>query len=197
MSKEFIDNITKELVNFQMPSIATIICGIDMTGPHIFTVSNEYSTCRVNCNDSVGFASVGSGSRHAESQFMLASHSRSSPLPETLLLTYSSKKRSEIAPGVGKGTDMFVIGPQLGSFAMLSGPKAIIDIQKLDEIDKRVEIRAKKSLIKAKNEANEYVEEIYKKRAAETQQPAKAVDGVQPPDNGTAVSVDFKEKPAA
>jgi hypothetical protein len=42
---------------------------------------------------------------------MLAGHSPFSSSPETLLLTYLAKKRSEIAPGVGKGTDMFIIGP--------------------------------------------------------------------------------------
>src|SRR5215207_7140862 len=78
------------------------------TTPPIFVVRDGY----LSCEDVVGFASVGSGSRHAESQMMLARHAWNADLDPTLLTTYLAKKRAEVAPGVGTETDMFMItGP--------------------------------------------------------------------------------------
>ena len=57
---------------------------------------------RVACYDMIGFAAIGIGGWHAQSRFMFAKHTRRSPQPETLLLTYSAKKQAEVAPGVGK-----------------------------------------------------------------------------------------------
>jgi hypothetical protein len=117
MSDTFIENIREELTKFQMSEIETIMTGTDRSGSHIYTVHNLTSSgnCIASCEDTVGFAAIGIGSHHAESQFMLAGHHRASPVPETLFLTYLAKKRAEVAPGVGGETDMLMVGPQLGS----------------------------------------------------------------------------------
>src|SRR5204863_6355462 len=83
MSPVFVERITREMLNFDMPGVETIVTGIDTapsTNPraHIYTIRNNDVTC---CDD-IGFAAVGIGARHAESQFMLAGHTRFSPLPE-------------------------------------------------------------------------------------------------------------------
>jgi hypothetical protein len=104
MSDGFISDITSAIVNLQA-GVETIFAGLDDTGAHIYKVDDSGMTC---C-DSVGFAAIGSGARHAESQFMLANHSRNSSIVDTLLLTYIAKKRSEVAPGVGEETDIFFI----------------------------------------------------------------------------------------
>jgi hypothetical protein len=94
----FVSDLTKELINFEMPRISCIIAGVDLSGAHIYIITdNQYS-----CADSVGFAAIGIGSRHALSQLMLVGQSFASSLPETVLAVYNAKKRAEIAPGVGR-----------------------------------------------------------------------------------------------
>lgn len=72
---------------------------------HIYSIRDDY----ISCDDSTGFRAIGSGARHAESQFMLAGHAWNSGPHATAALAYRAKKDAEIAPGVGKGTDMYMI----------------------------------------------------------------------------------------
>ena len=153
--------------------IETIIAGIDSaTGsvvPHVISIYKSQSGDGVvNC-DSVGFAAVGIGARHAESQFMLAGHSRYSPMPETLLLTYLAKKRSEVAPGVGEGTDMFTIGAGLGSLCMLSAIEDF-DIKEIASIYEKVETGQRHVLEQGKRATKKYIGKIFKKREAQKKQ---------------------------
>jgi len=87
---------------------AVIITGMDSTGPHIYVVSDPGQAVM---QTGVGFAAVGIGNRHAESQFMFARYSSQSSFARALFLTYSAKKRAQTAPGVGEFTDMFTIIP--------------------------------------------------------------------------------------
>lgn len=57
MADVFIKQMTGEMVNFDMPGVETIICGVDNTGPHIYKLRNNDSIC---C-DAVGFACIGIG----------------------------------------------------------------------------------------------------------------------------------------
>jgi 20S proteasome alpha/beta subunit len=109
MNDDFVQRITSEMLRIELGA-ETIFAGLDETGAHIYTV-NEHG---FQCQDSIAFAAIGYGARHAESQFMLAKHSRNAPARETILLTYIAKKRSEIAPGVGRETDMFWISAREG-----------------------------------------------------------------------------------
>lgn len=99
--------LSSEVLNFQMPEIEALITGRDDTGPHIYRVSNQGTSCQ----DWVAFASIGVGADHANSQLMFAGHNRHRDFAPTLFLVYSAKKRAEVAPGVGKATDMFFIEP--------------------------------------------------------------------------------------
>jgi hypothetical protein len=105
LDPNLVDKLATELINYYVPEVDVIIAGIDTKGAQIYVMSGG----EVTCNNAIGFASVGSGSRHAESQFMLARHSWNAPTSDTLFLTYSAKKRSEVAPGVGSATDMLMI----------------------------------------------------------------------------------------
>jgi hypothetical protein len=179
MSKEFVAEITKQIREFEtyfinMHGVDTIFVGIDdsflgAVGPHIYTVVKSSNGDGVICCDSVGFAAVGSGARHAESQFMLARHSRYASLPDTVLLTYLAKKRSEVAPGVGKGTDMFTIGPIPGSFAMLDMVEDF-DLGKIDSIYKSIENGQSKVLRKAKEKSHKYIDDFIKGRVVKFHQ---------------------------
>lgn len=193
MSKEFIENISKELLNFDMPPIEAIITGID-TAPHIYCVRNTYGggACRIECFDSVGFAAVGIGARHAQSQFMLAGHNPGSSLSDTLLLTYSAKKRSEVAPGVGKATDMFAMGPQPGTFAFLGIPGNPVDLRAIDTIDNEIQQGERDLREKAKKKVSDYVDEITRPRTPQTQQ-SPSPDGKTTPSDGDGLSNDDKK----
>jgi hypothetical protein len=123
---DLVAKLAKEILNYEMAGIRTIITGIDAGGPHIYMTDGV----DVTCCDTSGFAAVGTGSYHASSQFMLARHSWNSPLADTLLRVYIAKKRAEAAPGVGKDTDMFLIGPQLGYSSMVR-PDVLAKLEKI------------------------------------------------------------------
>jgi hypothetical protein len=88
------DQLLRDLINFEVPYTAVIFAGVDPLGAHIYVVEDG----NIHCNDIIGFAAVGIGARHAESQFMLARHAWNTPLVDTTLLSYIAKKRSEVAP---------------------------------------------------------------------------------------------------
>src|SRR6185503_16702737 len=102
----------------------------------------------------------------AQSQLMFAKHWRGRPLAETLLLTYSAKKHAEVAPGVGKDTDMVIVGPRLGDNVSPMGAHVMDELERvyletrsgIEEINKRAE-RAFRA----------FTEELYKQAKAEPQ----------------------------
>jgi hypothetical protein len=160
MSNSVVDQVTSGMVNFDMPAIEAIVSGVDSLGAHIYVVTNG----GMRCDDAIGFAAIGVGHWHANSQFMFARHNRARPLPETLLLTYAAKKRAEVAPGVGAGTDMFTLGPQLGSYALIF-PEVI---KSVDRIYKRTRRRSEDAIRRSNAEVNKYVEQL--RRAAPAQE---------------------------
>ena len=101
MSDDLVREITTDLINFDLPDVQVIVAGIDtyMDGSkpntHIYSIHNDF----VSCDDIIGFRAIGSGARHAESQFMLAGHSWNNDPHATVMLTYRAKKDSEVAPG--------------------------------------------------------------------------------------------------
>jgi len=102
--------------DIEPPVTKTIIAGVDENGAHIFIINEDGE---VTCQDRAGFAAIGIGVWHAESQFMFEKHSPSKPYPDTLFLTYVAKRRAEVAPGVGKDTDLCVISLR-GGYVELS-----------------------------------------------------------------------------
>jgi len=118
MSREFIDRIAYNLETFRTEPIGAIIAGIDETGPHIYTIRNG----EISCDDGIGFTSIGIGSNHALSHLMLSGYTRDTILPKAFLTIHQAKKKAEVSPGVGEKTDMFLVGPQLGSL-FVSNPK--------------------------------------------------------------------------
>lgn len=137
-------------MNYRLPRLATIFCGVDTTGQHIYVTHDS----DVGCYDAIGFASIGIGARHANSQFMFQGHTPRSPLAETLLLTYIAKKRAEVAPGVGSETDIFLIGPTLGSYTSSLNDELI---KKLAGVYANILKRERKEQDRAKLEMSSYV----------------------------------------
>lgn len=139
MTKEFIDTILMSIARFDIDymrdrAIETIITGIDNSGPHIYVVANG----EVSCHDKLGFAAIGIGSSHAVSHFMLSAYSKVSSEAKAVLTVHQAKKKAEVSPGVGKETDMFTIGPRVGTFYKLEPLPESKDIVKdLDNFYKK------------------------------------------------------------
>lgn len=175
MSEALVRMLATELINYSLPAVSTIFAGVDMTGPHLYVTDGG----EVSCLDGVGFAAIGAGRWHASSQFMFAQHDRTKPAPETMLLTYHAKKRAEVAPGVGSGTDMFVLGPQLGSYSTVPA-EGIANLEKM--YTKRL-AREERASLKANAEVNQYVQNLVRTAAPPEQEVAPKDVGGNPPSN--------------
>lgn len=83
-------------------SVETIFAGHDAMGAHIYKTHNSANWC----HDIEGFAAIGIGAEHADSQARFAGFTRFAMPPEALMVAYLAKRRAELAPGVGRVTDM-------------------------------------------------------------------------------------------
>jgi hypothetical protein len=92
LSSELVIQIADKLTKYESPRVQAIVMGVDTTGGHIYVCDNGTITCQ----DAVGFASIGIGYWHANSQFMFGGHTKYKAMPETLLMTYFAKKRAEL-----------------------------------------------------------------------------------------------------
>lgn len=107
---DFVWRITSSLLDHEVPDCEVIIAGRDPTGTYIYTVTGN----EVDQHDTIGFAAIGSGSRHALAHLMQVRHTWNASLNDALVRAYVAKRRAEAAPGVGRATDIVVIGEQLG-----------------------------------------------------------------------------------
>lgn len=142
------------------PSIETIIAGVDETGAHVYEI---YASGHWRCVDAAGFSAIGGGSRHAESQFMFAGHSGVRQFPETQFLTYTAKRRAEVAPGVGAATDMFVVFG-LGRYSPLQNE----EVKRLSELYQAMKEMQEAAVAKAEIEAQSHFKKILQQLSEET-----------------------------
>jgi len=154
-------DLVTEIVGYPMPSVAAIITGVDTTGPHLFAVENGH----LSCNDTVGFCAIGAGQNHANSVLMSAKYNPRMLIADSLLLTYTAKKRSEVAPGVGAETDMFLLGPGLGTY----GPISDDVLEKLGSMYDDWIQRERAAFHRAKLNAKKYLDEIANAAPAQEQ----------------------------
>lgn len=152
MNDALVSDLAKELLNFKLPDVSIIVAGIDPLGSHIYAVHDNESYCL----DGVGFSAIGIGGRHASSQFMFARHAWNAEIADTLILTYHAKKKAEVAPGVGGGTDMVMVGPGLGSLILLNQKT----MEKLDKEHRGLVRSETTAFTRAKGQMRSYVEEL-------------------------------------
>lgn len=84
-----------------------LIAGVDDGGGHVFSIHNPGGAA--NDFEAIGFHAIGSGALHALQSMIGFGHSPAHGLNDTAFRVYASKRRAEIAPGVGNETDMAVI----------------------------------------------------------------------------------------
>ena len=100
--------------------IDVLLAGVDDQGAHIFMSRNPGGL--VDDFEHVGFAAAGSGAIHGLQSLIGFEHSPARSLNETVFRVFASKRRAEVAPGVGKVTDLWIIDSEgvtkLGSEAL-------------------------------------------------------------------------------
>ena len=165
LPRYLVDDALGRIRDYKMPTISTLFMGLDPTGPHIFGAYGP----NIVSHDVSGFGAIGNGDWHAQSQFMFAKHTASDSLPRTLLLTYFAKKRAEVAPGVGSGTDMIWFGPSLGTYAEPDES----DIEGLERIYQEALRDEERSTAKAQRSIEAYVKEITARESGYPQAPSR------------------------
>ena len=87
--------------------VELLLSGVDDGGAHIFSVHNPGPSELQH--DVIGYAAIGSGAIHAVQSMIGFGHSAAAGVPETIFRVYASKRRAEVAPGVGQDTDLGII----------------------------------------------------------------------------------------
>lgn len=94
------------LANFDL-GVELIVAGMDSLGGHLHSVGNPGGWQQ--CHDPIGTIAVGSGAIHAIQSMIGYRHSAAEPVKETVYRVFSSKRRAELAPGVGHDTDLMIL----------------------------------------------------------------------------------------
>jgi len=153
----FEERMKKVFGDTDLPITETIIAGVDESGAHIFVIDESGYIRR---QDRAGFAAVGIGAWHAESQFMFERHSPLKSYSDTLFLTYVAKRRSEVAPGVGRDTDLFAISLNGGYIELLEEQDALKKVY--NNLIKKTE----NDTIKLRNTINNIMIKVQEERKA-------------------------------
>jgi 20S proteasome alpha/beta subunit len=163
MHPQFLQMLKDSIESFDDTSIGkveVVIMGVDDSGAHIY----EFDNGHINCKDKVGFAAIGIGAAHALSHFMLSGHYINNSEAKTLLTLHQAKKKSEVSPGVGRDTDMCLIGPRKGTFIMLDA--SVFDRSIISDLDQYYE-RYKESIkdldLSFETTIKEYLNELTRK----------------------------------
>jgi hypothetical protein len=173
MERELVNRIADKLLEYEFPELLeTIFMGIDNDGAlgnegQKLTYTQLYVTYydRLMWFSTVGFAAIGIGKAHAESQFTFSGHSPLKPFDDTLLLAYAAKKRAEAAPGVGKNTDLLVVGPALGMIFKFDDSR-LAELESIYQKNRRSSLKA---VVTAQKQTKKFVERV----RAENEQKAK------------------------
>jgi len=92
-------SLANQVVNYAGQPTEAIVAAADDLNAHLYLVDS----------DDVGFVAIEIGAWHAKSLLMQARYYSGNSFATALSLAYWAKKRAEVAPGVGKSTDMFFV----------------------------------------------------------------------------------------
>jgi 20S proteasome alpha/beta subunit len=109
LNAQIILMLDQQMSQFNL-GVELLLAGIDPTGGHIYTIHNPGSPEALH--DIIGYAAVGSGAIHALQSMIGFRHSPAAEYHATVFRVYASKRRAEVAPGVGSDTDLAVISPE-------------------------------------------------------------------------------------
>src|SRR5439155_16781444 len=91
-------------------NVEVIVTGIDGHGGHLFFLGNPGQT--VSSFHQIGYHAIGSGALQALQSMIGFGHMSGRSLHQTVFACYASKRRAEVAPGVGKDTDLAILSKE-------------------------------------------------------------------------------------
>ncbi len=103
---QLVGAIDQQLCQFDL-GVEVLLVGVDRSGSHLFTVTNPGGRC--DTHDVIGYAAIGSGALHALQAMIGFRHATSQDLHRTVFRAYAAKRQAEVAPGVGRETDLLVV----------------------------------------------------------------------------------------
>jgi hypothetical protein len=83
-----------------------LLAGIDDVGAHLCLVTHPGTLLSL---ERQSYSAIGSGGIHATIYLSLSAHTSHKGLLETVWNVFAAKKAAEVAPGVGRGTDLVVV----------------------------------------------------------------------------------------
>lgn len=105
----FFDGVIAEVENLEQQinsNLSMLLGGVDLTGAYIYGISGNDHTSYVN----PGYATIGSGTQPAESEFIKAEYAKSCSTEEGLSICASALYEAQQASGVGGTIDIGVVG---------------------------------------------------------------------------------------
>lgn len=106
MAPHFVSLLTDQMQAYRGEETDALIIGASDGVVDIYGVDAKGM---VACRNDVGFAAIGSGSWHVKSRLMSVGYSNSSSFAAALSFVYAAKKAAEVAPGVGRNTDILLV----------------------------------------------------------------------------------------
>jgi len=88
------------------PRTELIVAGFGEVCCSVFSIMNPGD---LFCHDAIGFAAVGSGGPHALYSLIESGYKKSMDAKTVYELVEKAKQRSEVAPGVGRGTEIISV----------------------------------------------------------------------------------------
>jgi hypothetical protein len=135
--------IDQQLAMFNL-NVELLLAAVDQNGAHLHTVHNPGGGDRNH--DAIAYAAIGSGAIHVLPAMTGFRHGPGAPHAETLVRVYAAKRQAEVAPGVGKDTEVAVVSSD--GIERLSTE----DIGKLEAIYEQVQEHSRAALRNAVSE---------------------------------------------
>lgn len=98
--------IDQGLANYNL-GVELLLAGVDSNGAHIYSIENPGQP--EHQHDVIGYAAIGIGGIHAIQSMVGFRPAPTDGLRDTIFRVFASKRRSQVAPGVGNETDMAII----------------------------------------------------------------------------------------
>lgn len=114
MQQPSYQEIQNQLFSFGIGLVDFLVAGVDNTGSHIFRVhyNGVAGGSWLEWCDKLGHREIGAGFLHSAIHLSVAGQFSGTGLTESVFNVYSAKKIAELAPGVGKATDLAIITSQ-------------------------------------------------------------------------------------
>jgi hypothetical protein len=137
------DRLITQMQEYRGEVVEAVILGMENNLDKKLDASIYHIDTRgsVTCANDVGFAAIGSGAWHANSQLMQSGYTKRFPYFSALAALFAAKKAADVSPGVGDTyTDINVLFRHFGPEQLLQEQHAKLQELYLDFIAKRTEL---------------------------------------------------------